>query len=366
MFSFSRLYFAKFLPSSRRLQYFSSTVDLVRRVFGSPIHHPHRILAVFLTSTVVRLRLPHKNCEYLSRRLPARRRRSDRAPKSRRIASLVEPRRHRPIKYGLLILAWLSAATCASTPQPITIATTTSVVNSGLLDAILPQFHNGTVRIHAAGSGRALAMLVDHSVDLVISHAPEAEQQTLAQHPDWHYQKLAYNRFVLIGPAADPASVRAASNLMDALRRIAASGVPFISRGDGSGTHERETALWKLAGVKPSPDHFLVSGGSMAITLRQAASVGAYTLSDEATWRQLEPRLNALAVLFTGAAPELLNTYAVIHRGDNAPAATFAAWLLTGDGREHISAYQIGGQPAFTVWPTACPGNLPNAALCGN
>ena len=108
-----------------------------------------------------------------------------------------------------LALAALVAALTACVEQPasrmLDVATTTSVQNSGLLEALLPHFADSTVRVHAAGSGRALEMLKDGVVDLVVSHAPDAEARYLADHPDWVYQKLAYNRFVLVGPAGDPA-----------------------------------------------------------------------------------------------------------------------------------------------------------------
>ena len=242
------------------------------------------------------------------------------------------------------------------------IATTTSVVNSGLLDAILPQFHDHTVRVHAAGSGRSLAMLADGTVALVISHAPVAEQESLWAHPNWRYQKLAYNRFVLVGPKADPASVRSGTSAVDALKRIATNGAPFISRGDSSGTHERETTLWKLAGATPQG---LVSGAGMAVTLRQADSRGAYTLTDEATWRQLQGDLDGLSVVFEND-PTLLNTYAVIYAGENRQAATLSNWLTTGQGRELIAAFKIGDRAGFTVWPVDCPGQTPSAQLCRN
>ena len=94
--------------------------------------------------------------------------------------------------------------TCARAPHSIDIATTTSVQNSGLLDVLLPRFTEAAVRVHAAGSGRALAMLSDGIVDLAISHAPETEARFLTDHPAWQYRKIAYNRFVVVGPRSDP------------------------------------------------------------------------------------------------------------------------------------------------------------------
>ena len=255
------------------------------------------------------------------------------------------------------------AAACSPTPAQLDLATTTSVVNSGLLQTLLPRFTTFPVRVHAAGSGRALAMLAAGTVDVVISHAPEAEQRYLAQHPDWRYQKLAYNHFVIVGPRDDPAAARSAANAADAFRRIAASNTAFISRGDESGTHERERLLWHRAGSSPPRERLLVSGAGMAVTLRQADTQLTYTLSDDATWRQLKGELDGLAVAFEGD-PLLLNTYAILHPAGNARAATLAEWLTQGDGRRAIATYQIDNQHVFTVWPANCTGQMPDAPLC--
>ena len=92
-------------------------------------------------------------------------------------------------------------------------------------------------------------MLADGTVDLVISHAPETETRYLAEHRDWQYRKIAFNHFLVVGPRDDPAHVREARDIAEAFKRIAASGAPFVSRGDQSGTHEREQSLWKAAGI---------------------------------------------------------------------------------------------------------------------
>jgi tungstate transport system substrate-binding protein len=261
-----------------------------------------------------------------------------------------------------LVLA--TGVACSRSASSLDIATTTSVVNSGLLEAILPQFLDYRVRVHAAGSGRSLVMLAEGSAELVISHAPAAEQQALAGHPGWRYQKLAFNRFVIVGPVRDPAAVATSPAAVDAFKRIAAAGQDFVSRGDSSGTHERETMFWKLAGISPSNDHLLTSGASMAVRLRQSASKQAYTLSDQATWWQLEGELPELRQLL-GDDPALLNTYALLYSRENRKAAALATWLTEGPGRALIGAYQIGGRRAYEVWPAGCPGSLPDATVCG-
>jgi tungstate transport system substrate-binding protein len=242
------------------------------------------------------------------------------------------------------------------------IATTTSVVNSGLLDALLPHYADAIVRVHAAGSGRSLEMLNDGVVDLIISHAPDAELRYVQRHAEWVYRKLAYNQFVIVGPPHDPARVRQANDALDAFRKIASSPVTFVSRGDSSGTHEREQSLWRAAGTAPDPVRLLVSGQGMAITLRQTHERHGYTLADEATFWQLESQLD-LKILFSGDQ-RLLNTYAVVYSPTES-ARLFAEWLAQGEGRKQIQNYKIGGRAVFIPWPVRCDGARPTAQPCG-
>lgn len=254
---------------------------------------------------------------------------------------------------------------CTRPVAYIDVATTTSVQNSGLLDTLIPQFMSGSpykVRVHAAGSGRALEMMADGIVDLVIAHAPQAERRYLDQHPATVYRKLAFNWFVVAGPRADPAKVREATDVADAFRRIAKSATPFVSRGDNSGTHERELELWSLAGLKPPGDRLIISGRGMALALRHADEISGYTLSDEATFLQLGSGLD-LEILYRGD-PRLLNTYAVVFPTGNEQARALADWLTGDRGRALISNHRSGGLQVFSLWPESCPGDAPEAKLC--
>lgn len=258
---------------------------------------------------------------------------------------------------------------CRSTPRAefLDIATTTSMKNSGLLDAILPSYtaESGiVVRVHAAGSGRALEMLADGVVDLALSHAPVTEAEYLGRHPEWLYRKIAYNWFVIVGPKHDPAEVRTASDAADAFRRIASSPVVFVSRGDASGTHERELRLWDVAGVRPPPERLLISGRGMALALRHAHERSGYTLSDEATFWQLQPQLDLVEVFRDDR--NLLNTYAAIYPGPASVAAGFAQWFTSGMGRAQLAAYRIAGRMAFQPWPQECPASKPDARPCAS
>ena len=263
------------------------------------------------------------------------------------------------------MLAALAAA-CQRERAPVRLdlATTTSVQHSGLLDALLPAFREETrieVRVHAAGSGRALEMLSDGIVDLALTHAPDAEARALGAHPAWRYRKIAFNRFVIVGPPGDPAGARQAPDAVDAFRRIAAARAPFVSRGDGSGTHEREQNLWTLAAAAPDPAGFIVSGRGMAQALRHADERRAYTLSDEATFWQFARSLQLVALV--EGDPRLLNTYALVYP-ETAAAEMFAEWLTSGDGRQRMAAFTVAGRPAFAVWPDGCPGATPIASPC--
>ena len=260
-----------------------------------------------------------------------------------------------------LLVALTLAPGCSRPPQPVVVlATTTSVANSGLLDVLTAEYQQDRgviVRAHLVGSGRALAMLGDGTADVVISHAPDAEASALTQHPGWSYSKLMFNDFVIVGPNADPAHVRDAHAAEEAFSRIAKSGSRFISRGDSSGTHEREQLLWRLAGAAPPSGNLVIAGQGMGATLRIADQTMAYTLTDRATLAQNASSV-ALRVVFEGG-PRLLNTYAVIYESRAAEPRAFGEWLIAGRGRDVIANYQVAGTAVFTPWPLGQPRTNP-------
>ena len=264
-----------------------------------------------------------------------------------------------------VFLAVLCAAGCRqSAPQTLALATTTSVGNSGLLDRLVEAYGSETgitIRTQLVGSGFALRMLEEGHADAVISHSPAAETKALAAHPGWHYRKIMWNAFVIVGPAADPAGVSGAPNATEAMRRIATQNATFLSRGDMSGTHEREELLWTRAATRPRPERLVVAGSGMGTTLRAASGTGAYTLTDTATFAQLKSGLELRVLLENDR--ELLNTYAVIHdpgASKGRTATAFAAWLSDGEGRAEIERFRISDTVvAFTVWPTDRPRSRP-------
>jgi len=193
--------------------------------------------------------------------------------------------------------------------RDLILATTTSTRDAGLLDTLLPVFERKTgytVKVIAVGSGQALAMGRRGDADVVLSHAPEAER-TLTDSGYFVRRRLVmHNEFLVVGPAGDPAGLRGLSDAAAAFRRLAERHGTFVSRGDQSGTHQRELALWKRAGVEvpPQGDWYVESGQGMGATLQLADEKRAYTLSDRATylaWRdklQLVPMVEGDSLLY--------------------------------------------------------------------
>ncbi|PYO41904.1 MAG: tungsten ABC transporter substrate-binding protein [Gemmatimonadetes bacterium] len=216
----------------------------------------------------------------------------------------------------LLVVALLSSTTLHHpSPSSITqskeiiLATTTSTRDAGLLDSLLPVFERRTgyrVKVIAVGSGQALAMGRRGDADVVLSHAPEAERLLVDSGYFVRRRLVMHNEFLVVGPASDGAGLRGLSDAVAAFRRIADRAVPFVSRGDQSGTHQRELALWKRAGLPGAPrgDWYVESGQGMGATLQLADEKRAYTLTDRATylaWRdklQLVPMVEGDSLLY--------------------------------------------------------------------
>jgi len=269
-----------------------------------------------------------------------------------------------------LLAAAALAMTCAcgDAPTRVRLVTTTSVDNAGLLDALLPRFERAfgvEVDALAVGSGQAFQIARRGDADLLLTHEPAGERRLFADGIVTYYRKVMFNRFVLAGPAGDPARIRDARTAADAMARIAGSGAPFASRGDESGTHVREQSLWRAAGAAPAGARLIETGQGMSSTLRVASERQAYVLTDEATLAQLAPRL-ALEVLFAGD-PALVNTYAVAtlstaRHGSRGLAGTLARWLAEGEAQDAIDAFRIGGRQVFFRWPAGTDALTPESA----
>jgi tungstate transport system substrate-binding protein len=260
----------------------------------------------------------------------------------------------------LALIATLAAVNAGSAePQSIILASTTSVEASGLLANILPQFTTKTgitVNVVAQGTGKALDTARRSDADLLLVHDPEAEQQFMDEGHGWTRRQIAWNDFIIIGPSADPAHVKGGSDSVAALKAIAASQAPFVSRGDRSGTNAAELRLWKTAGQTPDvlsiEKWYRDIGGGMGEALNAASAMDAYTLSDRGTWLSFNNK-RSLVIAIEGDA-RLINRYDVIelnpekHAGAKLAAAkVFADWLVSSDGQRVIGAYQMNGEKLF-------------------
>ncbi len=245
--------------------------------------------------------------------------------------------------------------TSAAARQRLVLATTTSTQDSGLLDVLVPAFEAAhpaySVEVIAVGTGEALRLGQQKDADVLFVHAPQEEAAFVAAGHGAERRDVCYNRFVIVGPADDPAGVKAAASASDALARIAKRRAPFVSRGDGSGTHTKERALWNAAGVEPSGAWYLVTGQGMGETLKIASEKQAYTLTDEATFLAMRDALD-LAALFDDDAA-LRNQYGVVvvagarnERG----ARDFAEWVCGSEGQALIGTFGVDrfGHPLFT------------------
>ena len=244
-------------------------------------------------------------------------------------------------------------------PKDLILSTTTSTRDSGFLDDLIPRFERQTgysVKTVAIGSGAAIALGGRGEADVVLAHAPESERQFVASGAGVDRQLVMYNDFIIVGPPDDPAGIANTADALDAMRKMAAKGSPFISRGDNSGTQQLELQLWRAAGVDPKGQGWYVeSGTGMGQTLQVADQRRAYTISDRATYLAFKGRI-ALTIAVEKDA-RLLNIYHVIAVNPQrfpavnaAGARAFVAFLLAPDTQRAIGQFGRDryGEPLFT------------------
>ena len=262
----------------------------------------------------------------------------------------------RAVIAALLILL---AAPAARADESIVLASTTSVENSGLLAAIMPEFTRTshiTVKVLAQGTGQALDTARRGDADLVLVHDPEAESKFIGEGHGVNRRQIAWNDFIVVGPSADPAHIKGGRDAVAAFKAIAKADAPFISRGDRSGTNALEMRLWKAAEIDPKKSGegkwYRDIGGGMGQALNAAAATPAYTLSDRGTWLSFKNK-GSLAIVIQGD-PHLINRYDVIelnpqkHAGAKLAAAhLFAEWLASPAGQAAIGAFRVGGEQLF-------------------
>jgi tungstate transport system substrate-binding protein len=256
----------------------------------------------------------------------------------------------------LLVLSWMPAG--AQTPgSTVVLSTTTSTQDSGLLDVLVPLFERQsglTLKPVSVGTGQALALAARGEADVVLVHAPALERKYLAEGKLLNRRLVMYNDFIMIGPESDPAKIRGEPRAAAALAKIAAAGARFVSRGDKSGTHLLEQALWKEAGVTPAAPWYIESGQGMGATLGIADDRRAYTLTDRATYLAFSRRL-ALTTLVEGDRA-LFNVYSVMEvnpangpRVNAAGGKAFADFMVAPATQALIRAFGVEkfGRPLF-------------------
>ena len=267
-----------------------------------------------------------------------------------------------------IVLAALFAALCASAfaqDKSIVVASTTSTQDSGLFGHILPLFKQKTgidVKVIAQGTGQALDTGKRGDADVVFVHAKAQEERFVSDGFGVKRRAVMYNDFILIGPKGDPARVKD-KDIEIALKAIKAKAAPFVSRGDKSGTHAAELALWKAAGIDVAAEKgswYREIGQGMGAALNTASAMNGYTLADRGTWLSFKNR-GELDILVEGDK-RLFNQYGVVLVNPAKHAHVkqdlgqqFIDWLISAEGQKAIADYKVNGQQLF----------FPNATVPG-
>ncbi len=260
----------------------------------------------------------------------------------------------------LLSVVALSLGPAAASPR-IRLATTTSTDNSGLLEYLLPHFEAQSgyvVDVIAVGTGKALKLAERGDVDVILVHAPAAEMAFVEAGWGVNRRSVMVNDFLIVGPAADPAGLKDAGSLAEALQQLKSNQVTFVSRGDDSGTHKKELTLWPLIDGRPQAPYYLESGQGMEATLRIAHEKRAYTLTDRGTYLALGQQLDLVPAYEGDAALE--NPYSMIvvnpARHDHVKfdeSMCLLTWMTSREGQALIGAFRMKGEVLFH--PTAVP-----------
>jgi tungstate transport system substrate-binding protein len=253
--------------------------------------------------------------------------------------------------WALALALLISSPLMVSAETRIRCASTTSTQNSGLFDYLLPIFEKKTgikVDVVAVGTGAALEMGKRGDADVVLVHAREQELAAVQEGFFVNRHDLMYNDFVIIGPAHDPLKIKGMTSAVDVFKKIATQGSSFVSRGDKSGTHNKELALWKQAEIDPKGHKgYLEVGQGMEKAQRIANEKGAYTLTDRGTWLATKDKDKLEMIVVLQGDPLLFNQYGVMavnaekHRHARYPEAMqFINWLISPEGQQAIAAFK--------------------------
>ena len=248
----------------------------------------------------------------------------------------------------------------------IVVQSTTSTQNSGLFDYMLPIFKDKTgidVRVVAVGTGQAIKNAANGDGDVLFVHSKPSEEKFVADGLGVSRSDVMYNDFVIVGPADDPAGVAGSKDVVESLKKIAEAKAPFASRGDDSGTHKAERRLWKAAGIDPtegSGDWYRETGSGMGATLNTGTGMGAYVMTDRATWISFGNKGDYKVAVEDD--PILFNQYGVILVNPEVHAHVkadlgqqFIDWVLSKEGQKAIADYKVDGQQLF--FPNADKGS---------
>ena len=260
------------------------------------------------------------------------------------------------LRKTLLVMATLVfSAPIFAQESLLRLATTTTTANSGLMEHLMRAFSRDTgiaVHVIAVGTGKALRLGRDGDVDVLLVHAREAEERFVADGYGVDRREVMHNHFVIVGPRSDPAGVAGSPAAAEALRRIHDSQMPFISRGDDSGTHRRELFLWQDARRTPGGRWYREVGQGMGKTLQIANETDAYTMTDRGTWLAYRARLE-ISLLYENET-ELLNPYGIIavnperHPDVNyAAASRLIRWITAPQAQKLIDDFRVQGQALF-------------------
>jgi len=252
-----------------------------------------------------------------------------------------------------LAALWLASAAAA---EDMKMAVTTSFANSGLAEILLPVIERDTgitVQLLVVGTGQALKLGEAGDVDAVLVHARAAEDAFVAAGHATHRREIMYNDFIVVGPSDDAAGAGTATTAAASFAAIAGAGATFVSRGDDSGTHKAELAIWQAAGITPEGDWYKSVGQGMGAALNTAAGMNAYIFADRASWLNFANK-GDLALIFEGDAA-LFNQYAYLpvnpahHPHVKAEAAkALEDWLTSDTAKALIEGYRIADQQLFT------------------
>jgi tungstate transport system substrate-binding protein len=257
-----------------------------------------------------------------------------------------------------ILLSLFFAGAIRADDRSFILQSTTSTANSGLYDYLLPLFKERTgitVHVVAVGTGQAIKNAMNGDGDVLLVHARSAEEKFVEQGFGVQRFDVMYNDFVFVGPPGDPAGVLGSKTAVEGLQKIASAGALFASRGDNSGTHKKEVALWKSSAVDPSASSgkwYRETGSGMGATLNVAVGMGAYSMTDRATWISFRNK-GDFEILLQGD-PDLFNPYGIIlvnpgkHAHVKAGAGqAFIDWIIGDEGQAAIAAYKLGGKQLF-------------------